>query len=326
MTPLDVCIVGAGPCGLACGIEAQKAGLSYLILEKGNITESIRNYPINMIFFSTSEMIEVGDIPFTSLEIRPSRIEALKYYRKVVRHFKLQLSLFTNVENISIKDGHFEIKTSKTTFISKNVILATGYYDIPKKINVEGEGLPHVSHYYKEPYKYSLTNVVVVGGANSAIETALDLYRNGANVQLVHQFDGLDKSAKYWIVPDLENRIKKNEVSAYFKSRITRITSDKVYLVNLNSGIESVLSADFVFLMTGYRPDETFLRKIGIELNGESLIPSLNESTYESNIPGVYIAGSMVGGEETAKIFIENGRLHGKSIIADILSKKSNGF
>jgi thioredoxin reductase (NADPH) len=317
----DVIIVGAGPCGLACGIEAGKKGLDYLIIDKGNITESIRRYPVNMVFFSTSENIEIGNVPFVSMGMRPTRTEALKYYRKVVQHFKLHLQLFTEVLEIKNDPGVFNIETSKGKFIAKKIILATGYYDVPKFLNIPGENLPHVSHYYDEAFKYTNTKVVVVGGANSAIETALDLYRNGAEVTIVHIYDGLDKKAKYWIVPDLENRIKKNEVQAYFKTALTKITEDKVTLLNLSTNETKDIDADFIFLMTGYRPDADFLKKVGINLEGEYLIPQLNPETFESNIPGIYLGGSIIGGEETAKVFIENGRLHAQPIIEDILNK-----
>lgn len=321
MNEYDVIIVGAGPCGLATAIEAQNEGLRYLVIDKGNITESIRRYPVNMVFFSTSENIEIGEVPFVSMGMRPNRTEALKYYRKVASHFDLNLQLFTCVEDISKKEDQFVVKTNKGTWTAKKVILATGYYDVPRFLGVPGEELPHVSHYYDEAFKYTRMKVVVVGGANSAIETALDLYRNGAKVSVVHIYDGLDSRAKYWIVPDLENRIKKNEVNAFFNHKVTRIDEQKVYVRNLKTNEASEIEADFVFLMTGYRPDSEFLTKIGVKLAGDHLIPELNAETFETNIPGIYMSGSIVGGEETAKVFIENGRLHGRSIIKDIVSK-----
>lgn len=317
----DVIIIGAGPCGLACGIEAQKQNLSYAILDKGNITESIRRYPVNMIFFSSAEMISVGDVPFTSLNVRPSRIEALKYYRKVVDHFQLNIHIFTKVDEIKREGEFFTLETSKGNYKAKKVVLAIGYYDIPRQLDVPGEDMPNVTHYYKEPYKYTRTKATVVGGANSAIETALDLYRNGAQVTIVHMFDALDKRAKYWIVPDLENRIKKGEVKAYFRSKVTEITEEAVHIVHLDTGEKTVIPTDFVFLMIGYRPDAEFLTKVGIQLEGEMLIPKINPETYESNLPGIYLAGSVIGGEETAKVFIENGKLHAQPIMQDILRK-----
>jgi thioredoxin reductase (NADPH) len=317
----DLIIIGAGPCGLACGIEATASKLDYLIVEKGNITESIRRYPLNMNFFSTSENIEIGRLPLISQDIRPNRSEALKYYRRAAAHYKLAIQPFTTVEHIGQEESGFTIQTNKGNLQAKKVIIATGYYDVPRTIGVPGEELPHVSHYYDEPYRYSNTKAVVVGGANSAIETALELYRNGVDVSLVHQFEGLDKSAKYWIVPDLENRIKKGEIKAWFLSRVLEITPKKVLIENLNTGAREQIEADFVFLMTGYRPDAEFLQKVGVQLEGEAFIPLLNPETYETNIRGIYMAGSVVGGEETAKIFIENGRLHAQPIIKDICRK-----
>ncbi|MCC5920385.1 MAG: YpdA family putative bacillithiol disulfide reductase [Cyclobacteriaceae bacterium] len=320
---LDVVIIGAGPCGLAAAIDAQKANLKYTILEKGNIVESIRRYPVNMKFFSTSEMIEIGGMPFVSQEIRPSRIEALKYYQKVTERFNLSISRYTEVKEIKGEDGDFEIITSKGRFYSKKVIIAIGYYDIPRKLGVAGEDLPHVSNYYTEAYAYHGMKVVVVGGANSAIETALDLYRNGVEVTLVHQYASLDKTAKYWIVPDLENRINKGEVSAYFEHRVSEIKDGSVVLSSLKGGESKEIAADQVFLMVGYHPDEQFLKKVGIQLNGEMMIPEAKPDTYESNIKGIYLAGSVLGGEETSKIFIENGKEHGKSIIQDVVSNQA---
>ncbi len=318
----DLIIVGGGPCGLACAIEAERSNLNYLLIEKGGITESIRRYPINMVFFSTSENIEIGKVPFVSMGMRPNRIEALKYYRKVVDFYDLKIQLFTTVENIKKDSNSFTLDTNKGKFKSAKVVLATGYYDIPRYLNIPGEDLPHVSHYYDEAYQYTRSKVLVVGGANSAIEAALDLYRNGAEVTLVHMFDELDHRAKYWIVPDLINRIKKEEVRAYFKSAVTEIEEGKVKIKNLKNQEESEIEIDFVFLMTGYRPDADFLQKVGIRLNGEFLIPDINSDSYESNISGIYLAGSIIGGEETAKIFIENGKEHGKVIIHDIIKQK----
>lgn len=321
MELFDVIIVGAGPCGLACAIEARNNNLNYLVIDKGSITESIRRYPVNMIFFSTSENIEIGQVPFVSMGMRPNRIEALKYYRKVVDHYDLRLKLFTEATDIRQENGRFKLKTTTGDLEAKKLILATGYYDVPRYLNIPGEDLPHVSHYYDEAYKYSKTRVLVVGGANSAIETALDLYRNGAEVSLVHMFPTLDKRAKYWIVPDLENRIKKDEVKAYFNSVLQSIDEKSAVVRNLETNETFSVDADFIFLMTGYRPDAEFLSKADIVLEGENLIPRLDPETFETNIPGIYMAGSIIGGEETAKVFIENGREHGKTIIRDICDK-----
>lgn len=317
----DVIIIGAGPCGLACGIEAQKNNLDYIIVDKGNITESIRRYPVNMLFFSTSENIEIGNVPFVSMGTRPTRSEALKYYRKVVNHFDLNMKLFTRVDNVKKEGRVFILKTQNETLKAKKVIISTGYYDVPRYLEIPGETMPHVSHYYDEAFRYSKMKAVVVGGANSAIETTLDLYRNDVDVTIVHLLDTLDKRAKYWIVPDLENRIKKNEVKAHFKHKVVEIYEKSIVIENLDDGSRNRIDADFVFLMTGYRPDAHFLRKVGITLEGENLIPKINPKSYESNVKGIYLGGSIIGGEETAKVFIENGRLHGQPIIRDILKK-----
>lgn len=321
MHTYDLIIVGAGPCGLACGIEAAEQKLDYLLVEKGNITESIRRYPLDMKFFSTSENIEIGKLPLISRDIRPSRTEALKYYRRAAAYYQLNIQPFTTVENIEADNGGFVIRTSKTPLRARKIIIATGYYDIPRELGISGEELPHVTHYYDEPYRYTHSKAVVVGGANSAIEVALDLYRNQVDVTLIHQFEGLDKTAKYWIVPDLENRIKKKEVKAFFNHRLSRITPSFVEIEEVQSGKKQQLPADFVFLMTGYRPDADFLQKAGIKLKGTAYIPELRPETFETNVPGIYMAGSVVGGEETAKIFIENGKLHAKPIVAHICSK-----
>lgn len=315
----DVVIIGAGPCGLACGIEAQAQKLKYLVVDKGNITESIRRYPVNMLFFSTSENIEIGKVPFVSMGARPTRSEALKYYRKVVNHFDLNIKLFTRIDGVKKNGELFTLTTGSETIKTKKLIISTGYYDVPRYLKIPGETMPHVSHYYDEAFRYSRMKAVVVGGANSAIETALDLYRNDVEVTVVHLFENLDKRAKYWIVPDLENRIKKEEVKAYFKHKVTEIREKSITVENLDDGTKTEVDADFVFLMTGYRPDAHFLNKVGIILEGENLIPKLNTETFESNIPGIYLGGSIIGGEETTRVFIENGRLHGKTIIADIL-------
>ena len=317
----DVLIVGAGPCGLSCGIEAKKNGLNYAILDKGSITESIRRYPNDMTFFSSADMISIGDVPFTSLNLRPSRVEALKYYRKVSEHFQLNIHIYTEVKDIKREEEMLVLITNQGEYRTKKVILAIGYYDIPREMGVPGEHLPHVTHYYDEPYPYTMTRTVVVGGANSAIETALDLYRNGAEVTVVHQYDGFDKTAKYWIVPDAENRVKKGEIKAHFNSEVTEITDKEVYVRNIKNGRVERIPADFVFLMIGYHPDAKFLRRVGINLNGAMLIPEINPDTFESNMPGIYMAGSVIGGEETAKVFIENGKLHAEPIIRNVVQK-----
>jgi len=274
-----------------------------------------------MNFFSTADNIAIGNVPFTSMNMRPTRIEALRYYRKVVEHFDLNIHTFTPVEDIQEEDDFFKLLTSRGEYQARKVILAIGYYDIPRRLNIPGEELPHVSHYYDEAYKYTGSKAVVVGGANSAVETALDLYRNGVDVTVVHQFASFDKTAKYWILPDIENRVKKDEIAAYFEHTVTAIEEKHITIKNLTHGEEQRLPADFVFLMIGYHPDAKFLRKVGVRLNGKMMIPEIDPETFESNIPGIYMGGSVIGGEETAKVFIENGKLHAQPIIADIKTK-----
>ncbi|MCH2176193.1 MAG: YpdA family putative bacillithiol disulfide reductase [Lentisphaeria bacterium] len=314
----DLIIVGAGPSGLACAIEAQKQGLSYLVIEKGGITDAIRRFPVDMTFFSTADLLEIGEIPFTVTQMRPSRVECLEYYRRVVQHFKLNLSLHNKLLQVNKNEfGTFNVKTEKAIFSSTYFIFATGYFDYTNKLNVPGEDLPHVKHYYDEPHAYSGMDVVVIGGRNSAVETALELYRHGVRVTLVHRKNDLGKSVKYWVEPDIRNRIKEGAIATRFSSVVTRIENGKLQVRN-KEGEEETLAADFVFPLIGYRPDEALLRSAGVELN-EELIPSYDEETFETNISGLYIAGSVACGNQTWNIFIENGRAHAKPLISHIL-------
>jgi len=292
-------------------------------LDKGSITESVRRYPVEMTFFSSADNIAIGDVPFTSLNMRPSRVEALKYYRKVVDHFELAVHTFTQVNDIRQEEELFKLYTNRGEHYARKVILAIGYYDIPRTLKIPGENLPHVSHYYDEAYQYTGAKVVVVGGANSAVETALDLYRNGVDVTVVHQFGWFDRTAKYWILPDIENRVKKEEVGTFFNHIVVAIDEKEVTIQHVETGEKQRIPADFVFLMVGYHPDAQFLQKVGVKLNGKMMIPEINPETYESNVPGIYMGGSVIGGEETAKVFIENGKLHAQPIIADIKEKIS---
>jgi thioredoxin reductase (NADPH) len=334
---LDVIIIGAGPTGLACAIEAQKARLSYIVLEKGAITETVRRYPSNMTFFSTPELLALDNIPFTSVNVRPTRREALQYYRGVVDFHKLNLKLHTRVAAITKEtpensaESIFRVetvselvpKTAQTShqythkYFAKRVIIATGYFDFTNRLGIEGEDLPHVSHYYDEPYRYAKTNVVVVGGRNSAVEAALELWRHGAQVTLVHRGAELSSSVKYWVRPDIENRLKNKEISAFFSSVLTEITHESVRILNTETQKEEQIQTDFVFPLIGYRPDEILLRAAGVELN-ENLIPTHNPATFETNVKGLYIAGSVACGCQTWTIFIENGRMHAAPIITDI--------
>ena len=316
----DIIVIGAGPCGLSCGIEAGLRNKTCLIIDQGSIAESIRRYPLNMVFFSTAENLEIGGVPFVSMGPRPTRTEALKYYHKVATHFNLNLQLFTRITGVAHRENEFVLRSGQGNFRCRHLVLATGYYDIPRYLNIPGEDLPHVSHYYDEAFRYARMNVVVAGGANSAIETVLDLYRNHARVRLVHVEEAPDPRVKYWILPDVLNRIKNGEITAHFRSRVLRIQPKSLDIENLDTGKVDTLPADFVFLMTGYRPDAEFLRAAGVVLEGPNLIPKIDPETFASNIRGLYLAGSVVGGEETAKIFIENGRYHAQAILDHICS------
>ena len=314
----DVIIIGAGPTGLCCGIEAQKANLAYTIIEKGNITDSIRRFPVNMTFFSTPELLELGGLPFPCVNVRPTRLEALNYYHKVAEYFDLSLRLHTRVTGVEMSDGRFLVKSDHNdTLMAKTVILATGYFDYTNRLNVPGEDLPHVSHYYTESFLYTHMDVVVIGGRNSAVETALDLYRHGARVNLVHRGPELG-SVKYWVLPDIMNRIKQGAITAHFNSEIVEIKRGEVIIRNKTTNALKTLKADFVIPLIGYRPDERLLRNSRVNLDEKTLIPEYNPKTFETNIPGLYIAGSVACGCETWNIFIENGRAHAQPIINDI--------
>ncbi len=315
----DTLIIGAGPTGLACGIEAQRAGLHFLILEKGALVESIRRFPTNMTFFSTAENLELGGIPFTSANPRPTRVEALQYYRRVSEYFQLPLRLYTPVVAVQ-RDGElFRLVTAHGEVLwSRTVIVATGYFDQPNLLDVPGEDLSHVTHYYTEPYGYVHTRVAVIGGRNSAVETALDLYRHGATVFLIHRREWIGESVKYWLKPDIENRIRRGEIRAFFQTVVEEIQPKRLILRELPTERRFTLEVDFVIVHTGYRPNAPFLEAMGIKLHYPSLIPVYNPETFETTVPGLYVAGSVVCGCETWNIFIENGRTHAIPIIADI--------
>jgi len=317
----DVLIVGAGPTGLACAIEAQKAGFKALILDKGCLVNSIFHYPTNMTFFTTPELLEVGDIPFTSSLVKPTRLEALEYYRRAAQHYDLQICQYHWVKTINGKDGNFHVaSTDRQGHIhdcsARKIVVATGYYDLPNLIGVPGEDLPKVFHYYREPHPYFDNDVVVVGGKNSAAEAALDLWRHGARVTMVYRGSQIHPNVKYWVRPDVENRIKSGEITAYFNSRVLEIGPDFVVLDTPNGSQR--LDNDFLFALTGYHPDYDFLTSIGIELSTDQCRPVCDPVTLESNIPGVYVAGVIVAGSRTSEIFIENGRFHGKQIAAHL--------
>ncbi|GBD06485.1 putative oxidoreductase CzcO [bacterium HR21] len=315
----DTLIIGAGPTGLSCGIEAQRAGLRFLILEKGALVESIRRFPTGMIFFSTAENLELGGIPFPTPHPRPTRAEALQYYRRVTEYFRLPVRLYTPVIAVERDGTHFCVRTAHgETLRSRTVIVATGYFDQPNPLGVPGEDLPHVTHYYTEPYAYVHTRVAVIGGRNSAVETALDLYRHGATVFLIHRREWLGESVKYWLKPDIENRIRRGEIRAFFRTVVEEIQPRRLLLRELPTERRFELEVDFVIAHTGYRPNAPFLESMGIELQRPSLVPVYNPETFETTVPGLYVAGSVVCGCETWNVFIENGRAHALPIIADI--------
>jgi len=315
---VDVCIIGAGPIGICCGIEAKKANLSYLIIDKGCLVNSLYNYPKNMTFFSTSDRLEIGDVPFISHNTKPTKSEALEYYRRVVSSWKLKVNLYEEVFKIK-KNNNFTIKTSKGTYQAKKIIIATGFYDLPYNLNVPGEELGKVKHYYDEPHPYFGMKIAVVGAANSAVDVALETYRKGAKeVTMVVREPSLSETVKYWVKPDIENRIEEGNIKSYFNSSITKIKEKEIHIKTPEGKL--VIENDFVLAMTGYQPSFSFLEKIGIEMgNDEYKTPSHNPKTMETNINGVYLAGVICGGLKTNKWFIENSRDHGNLIISHIL-------
>ena len=313
----DVCIIGAGPIGICCAIEAKKNNLSYIIIDRGCLVNSLYNYPKNMTFFSTSDKLEIGDVPFISHNSKPTKSEALEYYRRVVSSWDLKINLYEEVTDI-IKEEKFIIKTSKGEYNSDKVIISTGFYDIPYKLGVPGENLPKVKHYYDEPHPYFGMRVAVVGAANSAVDVALETYRKGAKeVTMIIREPSLSDSVKYWVKPDVENRIEEGSIKSYFNSNITKIEEDKIFISTPDG--EKILDNDFVLAMTGYQPDFSFLKKLGIELgDDEYKTPVHNPDTMETNIEGIYLAGVICGGLKTNKWFIENSRNHASIIFSNI--------
>ncbi|WOK05686.1 YpdA family putative bacillithiol disulfide reductase [Imperialibacter roseus] len=320
---LDVFVIGAGPIGLACGIEAQKRGLSYVIVDKGCLVNSIYNYPANMTFFSTSDKLEIGEVPFISHNPKPTRPEALEYYRRVTSSWKLNVRLYEPVNSVEKKGDFFVITTSKATFEARNVILATGFYDLPYLLNVPGEDLPKVRHYYKEAHPYFGMKVLVIGAANSGVDVALETYRKGAKeVTMVIRDDVIGERVKYWVKPDIENRIKEGSIKAYFKSQVTAIRETEVDIVT-PEGMKT-LENDFVLAMTGYQPSFSFLKSMNIEIGTDDfLTPVHNPETMETNVPGIYLAGVICGGLKTNKWFIENSRVHAEVIMEGIAKKEA---
>lgn len=318
MQNFDLVIIGGGPIGIACGLEAKKNGLSYVIIEKGPIVNSLFNYPINMQFFSSSEKLEIDGIPFISKEAKPKRNEALEYYRRIVTSNDLNIKLFEKVENVSKKDGSFNIETTKDAYIGESIIVATGFYDIPNLINVPGENLPKVSHYYKDPHFYASQKLAVIGASNSAVDAALECWRKGSEVTMIVREPEIGQRVKYWVRPDIINRINEGSIKAYYNSNVKEIGADTL-VIDTPDG-EVTIPNDFVLALTGYMPNFKFLENLGIAFSNDSKkLPNYNSETMESNVPGLYLAGVICGGMETHKWFIENSRIHAPIIIDDIV-------
>ncbi len=320
----DVLVIGAGPTGLACAIEAQKVGARVVVVDKGCLVNSLYHYPPHMVFFTTPELLEIGNIPFTTARQKPTREEALEYYRNVAKHYRLKVRQYERVTEVSGADNDFRVRSldahgQEHQYKVRKVIISTGYYDLPNQMNIPGEDLPKVFHYYQESHPYYDTDVIVIGGKNSAALAALDLWRHGARVTLVHRNAGLHANIKYWILPDIENRIKNGDVAAFFQSRVTHIGDDLVTVETPKGVIE--LRNDFVFALTGYHPDFELLESMGIELLGEQKRPACDPQTLETNVAGIYIAGVVLAGVRTSEIFIENGRFHGQHIAQDLKKK-----
>src|ERR1700691_209692 len=323
-TRTDVLVIGAGPTGLACAIEAQKIGLKVIVVDKGCLVNSLFHYPAGMIFFTTPELLEIGDIPFTTAQQKPTREEALEYYRKVTEHYRLDIRQYEWVKTVMGEDGNFSITATDRAgrphdYHTRKVIVSTGYYDLANQLCLPGEELPKVSHYYAEAHPYYDADVLVIGGKNSAAIAALDLWRHAPRGTLVYRGSQLHRHVKYWIKPDLENRIKNGNIVAYFNSSVQEIGVDFVVIVTPRGHIR--LKHDFVLALIGYHPDYDFLRSMGIELSGEQCRPICDPVSLESNVPGIYVAGVIVAGSSTNEIFIENGRFHGKQIAEDLKRK-----
>src|SRR5580698_8642187 len=321
----DVLVIGAGPTGLACAIDAQRAGFSVVLVDKGCLTNSLFHYPAHMTFFTTPELLEIGDMPFSSPNQKPSRSEALEYYRKCAEHYKLDVRQYERVTGVTGADGNFTVNTvdrfeRTTAHKAKKIIVATGYYDLPNYLGIPGEDLSKVKHYYHEPHPFYGLDVLVIGGNNSAAIAALDLWRHGAKVTLVHRGPEMHRHVKYWILPDINNRIKSGEIKAYFNSNVTNISQDDVTISAPQSAV--TLPNKFVFALTGYHPDFSFIERLGVALDeSNDRCPVCDPVTLESNVPGIYLAGVIVAGERTNEIFIENGRFHGKQIAQDLRAK-----
>lgn len=324
----SIIIIGGGPIGLACGLEAKKAGLDYLILEKGSLVNSLYNYPANMTFFSTSERLEIGGVPFVSNNAKPTRAEALEYYRRVTTSHHLKVNLFEEVKTVKVqatsdKGQGFTITTTRQNYAAENIIIATGFYDIPYLLNVPGENLPKVTHYYKDPHFYAFQKVIVIGAQNSAVDAALETWRKGADVTMVIRGTDIGERVKYWVRPDIINRIKEGSVKTFTQSTIAAIREHDVD-IQTPEGIVTIEN-DWVIALTGYQPNLEFLEKMGIQLSEDPVRkPFYNEDTHETNVKNIYLAGVICGGMNTHRLFIENSREHAERIILDILQKETN--
>jgi thioredoxin reductase (NADPH) len=322
---VDLLVIGAGPTGLACAIEAQRAGFSALLVDKGCLCNSLFHYPAHMTFFTTPELLEIGNMPFSSPNQKPNRNEALEYYRKVAEHYALNVRQYENVEQVDGSDGNFTVNTvdrfgRMSQYRARKLVIATGYYDLPNYLGIPGEDLSKVKHYYHEPHPFHGLDVLVIGGKNSAAIAALDLWRHGAKVTLVHRGPEMHRHVKYWILPDINNRVKNGEIRAYFNSNVINIAEDDVTLSTPEGAV--TLANHFVFALTGYHPDFGFIESLGVTLDeAKDRCPVCDPATLESNVPGIYLAGVIVAGERTNEIFIENGRFHGQLIAKDLQGK-----
>lgn len=322
-TVADVLIIGAGPIGIACALECKKNKLSYVVIEKGALTNSLYNYPLNMTFFSTSEKLEIDDIPFISTKSKPNRDEALEYYRRVATSNDLNIKLYEKIVSVEKNGDNFTVRSNKTTYTAHNIIVSTGFYDIPKLLDVPGEDLPKVSHYFKEAHPYVMQKTIVVGASNSAVDAALEIWRKGGEVTMIVRGAQIGERVKYWVKPDIENRIAEGSIKAVFNAEIIEIKEKEVIIET--PGGRQIIENDFVVALTGYKPNFKFLRSLGIQLSDDgNYFPTYDPETMESNVPGLYLAGVICGGMETHKWFIENSRIHAKIITRNIKQKVSS--
>jgi len=320
----DVLIVGGGPIGLACALEAKKNNLKYIVIEKGTVANSLYNYPLYMTFFSTADRLEIDDIPFITTKPKPGRQDALEYYQGIARAKDINIRPYEKVINIQ-KSTFFQVETSKQFYFAKNVIVATGFYDIPNLMDIPGEDFPKVRHYYTEPYPYAFQNVIVIGSSNSSVDAALEIYRKGGNVTMIIRNKEISKSVKYWVKPDIENRIKEGSIQAFFSAELLEVKENSA-VFKTSKGEVKEIENDFVLAMTGYLPDFEFLKTIGIDLKGECQNPHYDKETMESNVEGIYLAGVVCGGRDTHLWFIENSRIHAKQIIKHITGKENSSL